>query len=236
LLLSSGRWGGYGRQTVEASPCIEISALRRAGYIGKVPGNWWVQRERLSRKGIQPNHWTDSLVSLDGEALQVTWMPGHFGGCRAYFLCACGRTVEKLYAPRGRLWRCRHCHDLSYESRQTAPHYRQLVKAQKIRERLAAAQSTKFSAGERVDRGYAALEPRDVQSAMGKVDLLPAQRAQLGRSQSVPEGQEDHGRIPMAVPVSAGGALHQPLDISLGQVLAGSIMPIWAATTPNCSL
>src|SRR5215510_5273268 len=58
-------------------------------------------------------------------------------GCRAYVLCAGGRTVEKLYAPGGRLWRCRHCHDLSYESRQTAPHYRQLVKAQKIRERLA---------------------------------------------------------------------------------------------------
>jgi len=135
--LTMGRWGGFGRQTVEALPCIEIGALRRAGYIGKVPGNWWVHRERLSRKGIQPNHWTDRFVSLAGEALQVTWMPWHFGGCRAYFLCACGRTVEKLYAPRGRLWRCRHCHDLSYESRQTAPHYRQLVKAQKIRERLA---------------------------------------------------------------------------------------------------
>jgi hypothetical protein len=116
---------------------LRSARLRRAGYIGKVPGNWWVHRERLSRKGIQPNHWTDRFVSLDGEALQVTWMPWHFGGCRAYFLCACGRTVEKLYAPRGRLWRCRHCHDLSYESRQTAPHYRQLVKAQKIRERLA---------------------------------------------------------------------------------------------------
>jgi hypothetical protein len=71
---------------------------------------------------------------------------------------------------------------------------------------------------------------------MGKVDLLPAQRAQLGRSQSVPEGQEDHGRIPMAVPVSAGGGFHQPLDLSFGEVLAGSIMPIWAATTRNCSL
>src|SRR5262249_11879265 len=97
--VTMGRWSGYGRQTVEASPCIEISALRRAGYIGKVPGNWWVHRERLWRKGIQPNHWTDSFVSLDAESLQVTWSPWHFGGCRAYFLCACGRTVEKLYAP-----------------------------------------------------------------------------------------------------------------------------------------
>src|SRR5215813_13399360 len=49
------------------------------------------------------------------------------------------------------------------------------------------------------------------------------------------EGQEDHGRIPMSVTITAG-RLHQPLDLFLGEVLSGSIMPIWAATTPNCSL
>src|SRR5262245_50347657 len=49
-------------------------------------------------------------------------------------------------------------------------------------------QSAEFTAGERMDRGYAALEPRDVQPGMGEVDLFPAQRAQLGRSQSMPEG------------------------------------------------
>src|SRR5262245_53135810 len=70
---------------------------------------------------------------------------------------------------------------------------------------------------------------------MREVDLLPAQGAQLGRSQAVPEGQQDHGRIPMSVPVPAR-RLHQPLDLSLGEVLAGSIMAIWAATTPNCYL
>src|SRR6516165_2171340 len=70
---------------------------------------------------------------------------------------------------------------------------------------------------------------------MGEVDLLPAQGAQFGRSQAMPESQEDHGRIPMSVSIPAR-RLHQPLDLLLGEVRAGSIMPIWAATTPNCSL
>jgi hypothetical protein len=70
---------------------------------------------------------------------------------------------------------------------------------------------------------------------MGEINLLPAQGAQLGRSKAVPEGQQDHGRIPMSVSITAG-SLHQPLDLFLGEVLSGSIMLIWAATTPNCSL
>src|SRR5262249_23730779 len=70
---------------------------------------------------------------------------------------------------------------------------------------------------------------------MGEVDLLPAEGAQFGCSQAMPEGQEDHGRITMPVPITAG-SLHQPLDLLLGEVLSRSIMPIWAATTPNCSL
>src|SRR5262249_10987127 len=70
---------------------------------------------------------------------------------------------------------------------------------------------------------------------MGEVDLLPAQGAQLRRSQAMPEGQQDHGRIPMPVPITAR-RLDKPLDLSLSEVLSGSIMSIWAATTPNCSL
>ncbi len=49
--------------------------------------------------------------------------------------------------------------------------------------------------------------------AREKIDLLPAQGAQLGGSQSMSEGQEDHGRIPMAMPVVAG-RFYQPLNFS----------------------
>src|SRR5262249_32008413 len=70
---------------------------------------------------------------------------------------------------------------------------------------------------------------------MGEINLLPAQGAQLGRSQAMPEGQQDHGRIPMPVSITAG-SLNKPLDLFLGEILSGSIMPIWAATAPNCSL
>ena len=57
-----------------------------------------------------------------------------------------------------------------------------------------------YSAGERVHRGYAALEPRDVQPGMGEINLLPAQGAHLGCAQAMAKGQQDHGRIPVAVP------------------------------------
>src|SRR5262245_22157515 len=70
---------------------------------------------------------------------------------------------------------------------------------------------------------------------MGEVDLLPAQGAQFRRSQAMPEGEQDHARIPMPVSITAR-CLHQALDLSLGEVLAGSIMPVRAATAPNCSL
>src|SRR6476659_6178672 len=70
---------------------------------------------------------------------------------------------------------------------------------------------------------------------MDEVDLLPAQGTQLRRSQAVPEGQQDHGRISMSVPVSAR-RLHQSLYLFLGQVLPGSVVLVREATSANCSL
>src|SRR5262245_65603676 len=96
-------------------------------------------------------------------------------------------------------------------------------------------QGAEFTAGERMDRGYAAFEPRDVQPGMGEIDLLPTEGAQLGRSQSMPEGQQDHGRIAVAIPITAR-RLHQPLDLSLGEVFADPIMGIGEPPTANCSL
>ena len=86
--------------------------------------------------GIHPQQWKDDSIRLDGQHLPITWLPWHFDGRRAYFLCNCGRRVKTLYAPHGQQWRCRSCYALTYATRQAAPDYRLILKAQKIRERL----------------------------------------------------------------------------------------------------
>jgi hypothetical protein len=107
-----GRWSGGGRRTVEQTRSIDIGTLRRAGYV------------------------EDDWIQLPHQTLEVVQVPSHFGGQRSYFACDCGRMVEKLYAPGGRPWRCRHCYRLTYATRQAAPRIRHLMKAQKVRRLL----------------------------------------------------------------------------------------------------
>jgi len=62
--------------------------------------------------------------------VQLTTTPCNFGGVRYWFICAlskngvsCGRRVAKLYkAPGGNYFGCRHCYNLSYESRNESRH------------------------------------------------------------------------------------------------------------------
>ena len=65
--------------------------------------------------------------------------------------------------------------------------------------------------------------------------MLPPQRAQFGRSETMPEGKQDHGRVPVAMAVAAG-SLHEPFDLTLGQVLTLAVMRVGKATAANCSL
>jgi hypothetical protein len=131
-----GRQGGYGGATVEQTRSIDINELRRAGYTGTPPTNWWVHRIKLLRSDIQPQNCNEEAITLDNQVIHITHLPWHYRGQRAYFLCDCGRTVGKLYAPFGYPWRCRHCYGLTYATRQAAPQYRLILKAQKIREQL----------------------------------------------------------------------------------------------------
>ena len=131
-----GRQGGYGGATVEQARSIDINELRRAGYTGTPPTNWYVHRIMLLRAGIRLQDCNEKAITLDNQILHITHLPWHYGGQRAYFQCDCGRTVGKLYAPFGYPWRCRHCYGLTYATRQAAPRDRLILKAQKIRERL----------------------------------------------------------------------------------------------------
>ena len=70
---------------------------------------------------------------------------------------------------------------------------------------------------------------------MSQVDLIPTERAQFRRSKTMPEGQQDHGGVPVPVAIAAS-RLHQALDLALGEVFAGAVVGVRQPTSGNCSL
>src|SRR5262245_38531461 len=70
-----------------------------------------------------------------------------------------------------------------------------------------------------------------MQAALGKLDLLPLQVAHLRRPQTMAVGHQDHGRIAMPVAAMLAGTVHQPLDLSLGEVapLDCQVYDAWSA-------
>src|SRR6516162_11394558 len=82
---------------------------------------------------------------------------------------------------------------------------------------------------------HAVLDAGDMQKTMHQVRLLPPQRTQFGRSEAMPVGEQDHGRVPVAMAVAAG-SLHKPFDLTLRQVLTLAVVRVGQATSANCSL
>ena len=82
--------------------------------------------------------------------------------------------------------------------------------------------------------GRALLDPADVQRSRPEVHLIPPQVYKLRSPQAVPIGHEDHGSVPVPPAVLPGGA-HQPLDLSLSQVLAGAQVRVGAPPGRDCS-
>jgi hypothetical protein len=58
----------------------------------------------------------------------------------------------------------------------------------------------------------------NVQAAFGYIDLLPLQVTDLRGPQAVPIGDQDHGRVAMPVAAVLACAVHQPLDVALGEI------------------
>ena len=80
-------------------------------------------------------------LGSDWESLEypihLSWTACHFGGQRPWFKCpakGCDRRVAKLYG--GRIFACRHCFDLAYQSQRECYGDRMTRHADKIRERL----------------------------------------------------------------------------------------------------
>ena len=79
------------------------------------------------------------------------------------------------------------------------------------------AQRAAFPRRYRMHAGIPPLGPAYMQAPGGEVDVVPTQRDQFRRSQTVAIGDQDGRGIPMPVSVLLGG-LDEPLDLPFGQI------------------
>jgi hypothetical protein len=146
-----GRWYCGKKDTVEDCRTVSIAFLKKHDYFcgyryGLITWTNW-QGEQAASIGV-------TVCTTDGESyarfqytntrrstgektecdyqVQLVTTPCHLSGVRWWFICPlsrngvpCGRRVGKLYLPPGgRYYGCRHCHNLSYESRNEPRHGR----------------------------------------------------------------------------------------------------------------
>src|SRR5262249_25374346 len=86
-----------------------------------------------------------------------------------------------------------------------------------------------------VHTGDPVLDAVNVQTALGEFDLVPLQVADLRGPQTVAIGHQGHGRIAMAVAAMLAGAVHQALDLALGEIASFDCQAydVWCAF-PGC--
>jgi hypothetical protein len=147
--MGSGRHHG-GRTTTNQMRSLDVRRLARDGLL--TPGlafGWNWTRHGETTASIQIRTETDRVIlsyrrrDYAGEWQQMEypvfleWTDCSLGGRRAWFQCpaqGCGRRVAILYG--GRVFACRHCHKLAYESQREAYDDRACRRADNIRMRL----------------------------------------------------------------------------------------------------
>lgn len=139
---------------VEDHRCLDVRRLQRAGYFDRsLCHSWCWQTDGKTTANIaihihNPHNITLHYRYRDGvssawvsveQPLPIEWTKCHFGGERPWFICPdinngvyCGRRVAKLYGA-GKYFACRHCHDLTYHSRNMSADDRAGLKAERIR-------------------------------------------------------------------------------------------------------
>ena len=142
----SGRYGFASK--CEDYSSIDLAWLNREGVLNR---HWWstitwsrggnetgairVKAEpgglRLSyRARDRGGEWEDI-----NEFVPFSYTDTNFGGRRPWFECpSCGRNCRVLYG--GKVYRCRKCYGLKYQSQYEPAFGRALSQAQKIREKL----------------------------------------------------------------------------------------------------
>jgi hypothetical protein len=139
-----GSWHLDKKRTVEDCKSISMPFLRRNGYFdspyaqsivwknyfGEAIAGMTVSVHTSGVEGYVRLMYTMTDRDTGKETrfdyqVQLVTTPCHLGGVRWWFICPlsnngvhCGRRVGILYrAPRADYYGCRHCYDLSYESR-----------------------------------------------------------------------------------------------------------------------
>ncbi len=146
-----GRWYFDKKDTVEDCRTVSIAFLKKHDYFcgyrsGLISWTNWQGEQTASIGVIVCTTEGDSYTRFQytntrrstGEKtecdykVQLVTTPCHLGGVRWWFICPlskngvpCRRRVGKLYCPPGSMYYgCRHCHALSYESRNDSRHGR----------------------------------------------------------------------------------------------------------------
>lgn len=158
--------GGYGSgsyyrfssgNTVEDCRSLDIRDWKRRGLIREArhfKWHWFSGEEETGCIDVRVENLGAVILSFrtrshpegDWESVEqrlpLSWTACNYGAERPWFRCSayrdgvyCGRRVAKLYAD-GKLFACRHCYQLSYQSQREPSYGRALLKSQKIRMKL----------------------------------------------------------------------------------------------------
>lgn len=137
-----GRWSYSSKQEADGLKQVNVSFLKKHGYFrdgwhsgtitwsrnGEETGNISVQSSISEYEQYvrfiytQTDRYTDEKNNFDYK-ITFSATPCYFGGKRYWFICSaskdgiyCGRRVGVLYLS-GKYFACRHCYDLTYNSR-----------------------------------------------------------------------------------------------------------------------
>jgi hypothetical protein len=141
---NSGRKAG--KSTTEGRNTLDVRKCQRDGVL--IPGtrfdsSWTRNGQPSGSISVMVNTDSVNLVYRHGGdtgqdmnySVQIVWTPCNYGGRRVWWHCpCCGRRVAVLYADR--VFSCRHCLDLTYETTRTATDSKPYERGDRIRRRL----------------------------------------------------------------------------------------------------
>jgi hypothetical protein len=136
----SGQWHRWKarKTTVEESICVAVADFRGQMFdraTGRIGWTWGNGDSSFIGYSVTMGDALSITLSYrwpDGDDVRIVvplqTTPTQFGGTRWWFTCPlsvngveCNRRVRKLYLPHGaQYFGCRVCHDLTYQSSQTA--------------------------------------------------------------------------------------------------------------------